>query len=322
MAFCLNAQYTITSSSAPVAGDVHSTTDTYSTGLNIPATGVNKLWDYSNLSLDTSGTYSATYTPVSSVPNASLFSTATIAADNGQGNYEMYSVTSNSIGYVGSAAATASDCSVFSNSILFMTYPFAYGNSFFDNFAVSNSQYSMTGTLSTIADGTGTLALPGYTFTNVLKTSMSYTQNVLFGTTNIIVKAVNHNFYSSASKFELFSVTTQTTATGTSTVPYMYGQLNQQFVTGLKEYATNNLFEIFPNPVTGKTLSIRFNAWHNEGLVSATDVSGRILLSEKLNTINTADNTCKIDIASLPPGIYIIRVNAGQEVQTRKLVIQ
>lgn len=322
LTFSASAQFVITSSTIPVPGDINHTVDTYSTGLTIPASGINQLWNYTGIAMDTASHYSATYTPVSSAPNASLFPSATIAALNEQGDYEMYSISSSTLGYVGLATATASDCSVFSNSILFMTFPFTYGNSFTDNFAVNNSQYSMTGTLSNVADGTGTLALPGYTFSNVLKATLSFTQNVTVGTSNFIVKSMNHNFYSSASKFALFTVISQTTATSSSTVTDLYGQVNNLFViAGIRENGKENSFDIFPNPLQSQGTLILKNIVATNTEIVISDITGKIVKQQKC-AITAGEGSIKIDCRNIPPGVYSVRILSPEGVISRKLLIE
>lgn len=317
----MKGQYTITATSAPVTGDFHATINTYSTGLSIPATGLNKLWNYTTIAVDTSVSTALTYTPASSAPNANLFPSATMAAYDGQGKYEMYGITSGTLGYLGSSAPTASDCSVFSNPMLYMNYPFAYGNAFNDNFAVSNSQYSMSGTLSVVADGTGTLMLPGITLTNVLKTTMSYTQNMMVGTSNIVVKSITHNFYSPASKFELFSVISRTTATGTSTVADLYGQANKQFVTGIKENTQADLFQLYPVPCNGEVLNVKFPRNYLSVRIMLCDLSGRTILEETSGEISPA-NILSLKLNSIRAGAYLLQINTGTEKRTQKILVQ
>jgi hypothetical protein len=312
--FALKAQYSLTTSNNPVTGDVFETQETFSTGISLPASGTNQVWNYTGIVMNTTATpYSVTYTPVSSIPNASLFPNATIGTTDGQGSYEMYSVSSSSVVYLGTSAATASDCSVYSDPIIFMKLPFSYGNAYSDNFSISNSQYAVSGNILMNADGTGTLVLPGFTFTNVLKTAMTLTQNITIGTSNIIIKNNTHNFYSSSNKFPLFSVTSQTTSVPTSTTIEVYAQVNKMFlVAGLKDNTNDFYFDLYPNPATAKEINVNFfNTGNTSSVIRIVNVMGQEIKNLALSHLTAGENKLKMDLKAVPAGVYFLKLKTG-----------
>lgn len=49
------------------------------------------------------------------------------------------------------------------------------------------------------------------------------------------------------------------------------------------------------------------------------DIQGRLIMNQSLDT-RVTENT--MDISSLSPGVYIVRVNNGFQNQTQKLIIK
>ncbi|MBI2723395.1 MAG: hypothetical protein HYX39_14575 [Bacteroidetes bacterium] len=203
-AFAANAQYTITSASNPVAGDMESTIATNTAGLTLPASGSGQVWNYSTVTTGTNSANTTTYVAISSVPNANLFAGSTLGGTSNGTNYDVYQLSGTVRNYLGTAVATASDCEVWSNPATIITLPFTFGSTSNDNFALTNSQYTLTGNIANSGDGKGTLTLPSGTFNNVLKVSSVITETATGTGFVITVKVIQHQFFSAASKFPLF----------------------------------------------------------------------------------------------------------------------
>ncbi|MGZ4043429.1 MAG: T9SS type A sorting domain-containing protein [Bacteroidia bacterium] len=322
----LNAQYTITSSSNPVVGDVDGSVATNTAGIAMPTSGTNKFWNYTNITISpTAAVSSVTYVPMSSVPNASLFTGATIGSTTGSGNYNVYKISSTLNESLGSAVATASNCDVYSNPMTQLTMPFSYGSSFADNFAETKASYTINGTSSMTGDGTGTLALPGYTFQNVLKTTAVITETVSFTGGTATVK-VNYNlFYSAASKFPLFIIGTSTVAqTGFSTTVSTDISINKSFtVLGIEESALDNHFNVFPNPVTAKNVNINFtNESANSIFVTLVNALGQEIKETTYENPVYGDNNISMDLKNVTPGIYYLKIKTGSTESVKKLIIE
>jgi len=86
-----------------------------------------------------------------------------------------------------------------------------------------------------------------------------------------------------------------------------------------------NPFELclsaFPNPFSQST-TLQFN------LMSATDVSlqvtdirGRVIISEKFRNMRPGNHAWRLNIGTHPPGVYIIRLVAGNYQETIKTIV-
>ncbi len=78
---------------------------------------------------------------------------------------------------------------------------------------------------------------------------------------------------------------------------------------------------IYPNPVTGATLTVDFdNATGKKVTVMIEDLSGRRLAQQQATT--TAAGNAVIDVSQLSKGIYVLRMVAGNDSYTQKFVLQ
>jgi len=74
-------------------------------------------------------------------------------------------------------------------------------------------------------------------------------------------------------------------------------------------------FSVYPNPVTSN-LNIELGSSSSNGLLTISDVTGRVVQSQTI--VN--GNTQQIDVSSLNRGIYYLTVNTGVAVSTSKFV--
>ncbi len=74
---------------------------------------------------------------------------------------------------------------------------------------------------------------------------------------------------------------------------------------------------IFPNPVNDR-LTVHF-----DGKMTRFEIinsTGTVVNSQKIDTQNNGMSPFHIDVSNLPPGIYFLRLQAGNEVVTKKIV--
>lgn len=116
-----------------------------------------------------------------------------------------------------------------------------------------------------------------------------------------------------------YSVTTTDALGCTSTV---YDTLVGTVIcTGIDEESMSNLFDIYPNPSSGTCNLAITNSTSNNLFISIADILGREVLS--LSDKNTATEYKKeIDLGDLAPGIYSVQLSIGDDLKTRKLIIQ
>ena len=89
--------------------------------------------------------------------------------------------------------------------------------------------------------------------------------------------------------------------------------LSLNTMTGIQSQKENNILNIYPNPASYK-LNIEI-ANPSEGMISITDLNGRIVLMQNINSTNTS-----LDIAGLAKGLYILKYHDKNEVVNKTFV--
>jgi hypothetical protein len=108
----------------------------------------------------------------------------------------------------------------------------------------------------------------------------------------------------------------------TSTVSDGSNELTQGFhqtqltVTGIKDYETDFLVNVFPNP-TAQLLNVKVQKINNESY-QIFDINGKLVLDGKLSKTNTV-----IDMTGLAEGTFILSiVRANQPVKSFQIIKQ
>jgi hypothetical protein len=83
----------------------------------------------------------------------------------------------------------------------------------------------------------------------------------------------------------------------------------------IEAFADDVDFQVYPNPATDH-ISINFPEY-SRGKVTIIDVSGKVVMQTKFATINQ-----KIDVNSLSPGLYMIQVQTGSQIKTKRIIKQ
>lgn len=77
-----------------------------------------------------------------------------------------------------------------------------------------------------------------------------------------------------------------------------------------------NDISVFPNPSNNSIILSTNISYYNSIKVEIINTTGSILLNTELQTLNQ-----RIDISSLPEGIYFIRININENIYTKKLTV-
>ncbi|MCE3229948.1 MAG: Secretion system C-terminal sorting domain [Bacteroidetes bacterium] len=328
VSFCITvkAQYTITSASNPVAGDVQSMIYMSSASFSMPVWGQNKFWNYSNLTTSFSSPYTNTFVSTSGVPNISTFNGATNAVWYGGNSYDIWKYTSSERTFLG--WTNISGTTTFSNPVTYLTLPFKYGSGHSDTYGYSNSTTKESGNIQSIGAGTGTLALPGYTLNNTVVVEVTfsgaYTYSSASSTSSYSYTVKETSFYSAASKFPLMTIsisgeTGQPLSNDTSV------SVNSLFApVGITEYNPHALdFNIYPNPSKDKQVNIFFpEAPAENPLIEIYDISGRKVKKILATKEFMPDQIFTFSFGEALPGIYFIRVETSTGDKVKKLVVE
>jgi hypothetical protein len=92
-----------------------------------------------------------------------------------------------------------------------------------------------------------------------------------------------------------------------------YSRIIPYISTGINDIAQNNSISVYPNPVTG-TMVIK-------GLATDCRIDVYSAIGEKLQSANSFNTTCEIDISTQPGGIYFLKiVDQNGETVVKKVV--
>ena len=91
------------------------------------------------------------------------------------------------------------------------------------------------------------------------------------------------------------------------------------YFTGVQTVEEEETLTVYPNPTTGATTFWFENSQKQNVLADVYDLSGKLVRSQK-----NADavNKVTVDLAGLSCGTYVVKLNVGQQVYSRKVVLQ
>ncbi|MEO6302440.1 MAG: T9SS type A sorting domain-containing protein [Bacteroidia bacterium] len=317
----LNAQTLTDANHSPAAGDMFSTWQCDS-AVGVGASGAGALWNYSTIATHSSivNNYTATTNANASypIPGVQLGSVAN--------NLSYYKNSASDLKYwggnitVGAVAATL----IYTASAIVANYPMSLnststsvtGGSITIPALAQNGTF--TGNSATIADGSGTLALPNGTFTSVLRVVTTQTINFTIPLGSGSVTQKNWDYYDVATKNALFSITTATVVaplagTSTQTLATRFKPLVTSVAANI---ANTSNFSVFPNP---SNTTVNFVTENTDAKnVVIYDVTGKLVEKQ-----NLTDGKLKLDVSNYTTGLYMYSVlgNNNQTLKSGKITV-
>ncbi|MEO8149383.1 MAG: T9SS type A sorting domain-containing protein [Bacteroidia bacterium] len=300
----------------PVIGESFTYHNWTPSGFSPGASGANATWNFSTTT-STSVNTIAIVTP-SSTPNGSLFPNANLAYSlNGSYDYQLGNST-----YLARVGAYSTAVAIpYSNEEKIMTYPFNFNSTFNDPWAASfvsgGYTFNRSGTTDGTADGYGTLILPGgVTLSNVMRIHLTevYTDVWAFGT--IDYNSDIYEWIAPGIHYPVFSYS-YLIASGS---PYYGGTYMDAASLGIDNSTASITMQVYPNPVTD-FLHVQFEtrpgSSYKISLVSSLGQE-KILEQDKASTTNI---NATFDIKNYKSGMYLLRVETGDGVSTRKITL-
>ncbi|MCW3077484.1 MAG: C-terminal target protein [Bacteroidetes bacterium] len=329
-AFGASAQYTLTSASNPVIGDIEKTWALDTANLSLGSPGTAQIWNYTNITISPSTSVTAnSYVSPTAAPNAASFPAGVnIATTTDGASYNMFGYTSSDITFYG--IDDPNFIAVFQNPEKYITFPFSYGmistDTYSASFTYSAIPITINGTVTVTADGWGTLNTPGNSYANTLRLKIqdkSIQTTGAFGTTTNT--SVGYSYFNGASKFELLSVQTQTSTSSTSTVvtKTKSGKVNNIVLAGIKKYDNTTGFSLYPNPAVNKEVSLHFNLTSTETYsVTVFNVLGQQVLTQNLGEKAPGSYNETVKLNDLSGGVYYIHLKGKKQEGVQKLIIE
>jgi hypothetical protein len=218
----------------------------------------------------------------------------------------------------------------FSNGSKELVYPCTYGTTWTDafsaNYVVGGSiPVTRAGTISGIADGYGTIQLPGIELENVLRVKVrkvALDQSVV---ANVSRTFDTYYYYQEGVKYPLMRSSLDSTTilggqpTITFTMEWLYGPAT--FI-GMSEFGPDDVvFTPYPNPTNG-TLDLRMDTDMKEvRSIEVIDAKGQVVRQLVKPIAGTL--TGVLDLSGLAAGVYQVRVLDAEGGQgTRRVVVQ
>lgn len=324
-AMLMQAQ-TLTSSQAPVSGDVHIYREN-SLQVAPGSSGQGQTWNFASLVFDTTVVTESYVSPVGT-PGASSFPTATVAqlTDSAYNYIRVTPTKSEILGVFSTTSGLGSGAQVFSNPVTVMAYPLSFNQSFVDTGALSVSigpgfTLNITINQNATVDGSGTLVLPYGTFSNVLriKNTITNTTSSLFINSTSVEQ--NYSWYDPATKFPLLSVSTTTeNSGGTTTTSHRVAMRTPNVVSGVESSSAMVSTHIFPNPAqVNGTISVRTEG-RESAQIEVYDAMGKRIFEGQ--QAHPSGRSFEIGTQGWTGGVYFVRVIQGGYTSTRKVVLE
>ena len=315
------AQPTITgAANNPVAGEVFYGHACDTTGANRGAAGAGVTWDLSGLTVYQQDT--SAFVSCSSTPYCDSFPGSNIAISDGFGGYTYFITDAAKWAVNGYGSATATDNQHFSDPENIVSFPMTYNTVKADTYSSAQPgiPWYSSGIDSFIADGYGTLILPSGSHTNVLRVrTITYSNDSDGSTAAMHVRSERYMWFTPGFHFPLL-VMTYDTSGGT---PYLY---DVTYYTG-GTTAVNDInnsaakLKVYPNPARG-TINIACTSPSDQAAtIILTDITGHAVWSSVNERLSGGVNNFSYSTGSLPSGIYLLRVQAGDTAMTEKVTV-
>lgn len=291
------------------------------------AAGANETWDVSKLPFN--APIFGTFESCNVFNGCTAFPGATTAY-NYAGTFVYYQTTANSLSVQG--FSNGSSRTFYSNPEDCLRFPFAYGESFVDEFAssydVPGGTYFRTGVDSISADAWGTLITPAGTFPNTLRVKMisTFVDSGKVGVTQDFVdyKSYTYYWYDAAHRDYLFTTVNINISPRTrpSQMISYSRYTNRQSLAVEPSMRAGLQCLVVPNPARGKVqIAITLDA-AQQTAISLTDITGRTVLSLPVTNLKAGETRLSLPAEGLPGGVYMLRIIAGDEVVATKVVIE
>jgi hypothetical protein len=294
----------------PHVGEVFSTKTSTP---EVQTSGLNQLWNFTQLQAVSTGFSLLSYVDPASTPSSSLFPQANVAKLE-SGNYTFLDTGNNGVKLISPSANAVN-----AESVL-LPLPFSYGSTYTETVITAYLSGADTIKVTSIKHlngvGTGTLMLPTGTFNDVLQISgqivESSTKNGLaYG---YVYSTSVYYYYSEKISYPLLYIEYKYDSESTDYAPFT------QFVSGVFTGLGNENNEVdagimvAPNPTSD---IVRVTTSINSG--------GEITLSNSLGVVlfdrYFSEKTTELDLSELPEGLYILLIKQQGNVLSKKIVL-
>lgn len=322
ISFKLQAQ-TLISNHFPSPGDVYKYFYTDTLGILPGASGTAQIWNFEDLNVDTILQTDNYLAPIVTNPAVTGHTTALGDSLNG---YTFYKNTATEYTMMGLSDSGNVTVVPYSNPMILLTFPFAFGNTNTDNFAFTTTfqgnNVNATGTVSTTADGSGNLLLPQGAFNNVLRVKYNIVTNLSVSIFNITQTQNIYEWYDGIYKFPLLHIEQVVTTDPFGGAPTVDKTVWVEATgpAGINSIVNKNDFTLAPNPAP-EQVNIKFaNNSNSQTKVILYNSLGQLVYENSNVEANLSNLT--IQTQDLQKGVYFVTVIQNNQTRTKKLVVQ
>jgi hypothetical protein len=317
----------INSTDLPMVGDSHFYTACDTTGITSGNAGQGQVWNYSNLSPNGSS-YTINYNAPTGHPQAANYPAATLVEAYTNQQYRFLAGTADSVVLEGEKSV-ANTPVLYDNKATLYIFPMAFGylhsdsvhGSYYDGFF---STVDRLGEYTVEVDGEGSLTTPFGTFPNVtrIKTIGVHFDSSWTGAADANVVTARYEWFATGTRTPLLFMTfTQVTINGGAP------QLGRDVWfadngVGIEAPLSSLKATIAPSVVDSR-------AQLSYTLLDAADVKVEIMNSVGVKVAqlnpgfqNNGVHSIDLDLGHLAAGMYMVRVDAGQESQLKKFMVR
>lgn len=296
--------------------------------------GPNQIWDFSGIKY----TGTKNLSRVLSANTTALVGVSEYNVLLNEGGYEYYfNISSDKFEEKG---YTLKDLTViYADPLLKMKYPFAYGESFTDNWTAtalfkSVTKIEISGDFTVTADATGDLILPDRTLSKALRIKTEKNSVEMNPCNSTVTHILRYLWYAPGYRYPVLVTTVseyKTTGQEPRTTKIAAVNLQQEVVSDAvtvipdsqPSFSTDILVNVFPNPFSEKLSYNYFLRKQMPVTITLYDITGKSMsLVMKTQTLPEGVHQGEInpDDYSLTPGIYYLRFTFENKVIVKKIV--
>lgn len=274
----------------------------------------------------TTGNQDIYYLSPTVTPTSASFPGCTVISTDGGSDTTFWKVDATGMEMLGVRSALEGVLP-FSNASTELVYPITYNDSWNDSFSASYLAggivpVTRAGTINGVADGYGTIQLPGIELENVLRVKVRKIAIDQSSVANVRRTFDTYYYYQEGVKFPLMrasldSTTLSAAPTITFTMDWLYGS-SQVSVADIKP--EDIVFTPYPNPTNGM-LDLRLEDLLEVRSIEVINANGQLMQQFTKPMSGTVSGV--LDMSGLAAGVYQVRITrAHGEQGTRRVVVQ
>jgi hypothetical protein len=306
----------------PVVGDKFFILYSDTAGVSMGASGATVTWDLSGLT--TLFTDSVEYIACAPTPYCDSFPGSTLASTTDGSWFDYYTTDVNQFASVGSYGSSLG--TFYSDPGAIIKYPMTYSTVSVDSSVYVSGGSAFVNVVDSFnGDAYGTLILPSGTYTNVLRVHVvSHERDSFdFGTPTVdTFRSESYYWYTPGCHHPLLVMYYDTTGSGTSYLSNVwYSPVTS--TTSVADATGFNVHElsVYPNPANDNLQLRLFAKAKTSATITVTDMTARLASAPMNRELQPGYNSVSYNTASLPAGMYLLRVNTATENFVRKISI-